>query len=301
MDENKLKDIVIEAWRTWELEPDLLLCPRITAFAKWFIENDPSYSDDITSDNIYVWIRQKEAEDNLKKALMEMYNVIDPLINSHLDTLLKKRRRLFLKDDYGFINDSKWQEELGYFMNRAVISKTLDVRVSVAAYISLLRAADNPGVIGINDNIDDFPIVEDYIKGYINAVLDNHAEEMTDQSIDVSTLDPNEYEHFCADLLKEIGWNVRVTQASGDQGIDVLAEKDGFLLALQCKKYSSPVGNKAVQEAYSGGTFYEAKATAVVSPVEYTSSAKELANSLGVLLLHHDDLSSLTVTDKEQE
>ncbi len=301
MDEEQLKDIVIEAWEKWELEPDLLLYPRITAFAKRFIEDGPNHSADITPNDIDVWINQKEAMDNLKNALKEMYDAIDPLINPHLDTLLKKRRRLLLKDDYGFINDSKWQEELGYFINRAVSPKTLDVRVNVAAHRSLLRAANNPGVIGINDKIDDFPIVEDDIKEYINVILDINVDEITEEEIDVSLLDPNEYEHFCADILKANGWDVRVTQASGDQGIDVLAEKDGFLLALQCKKYSSPVSNKAVQEAYSGGTFYEAKAFAVVSPVEYTSSAKELANSLGVLLLHHDDLSSLTVTDKEQE
>ena len=99
--------------------------------------------------------------------------------------------------------------------------------------------------------------------------------------------------------MKNAGWDTIGTKGSGDQGIDVIAEIDNFRLAIQCKKYTNPVGNKAVQEAYSGGAFYEANACAVVAPIEYTPSAKELADSLGVHLFHHDDLADLAITTKE--
>lgn len=41
-------------------------------------------------------------------------------------------------------------------------------------------------------------------------------------------MDGQTFEHFCADLLQSSGFsNVEVTQASGDFGIDILAQKDG--------------------------------------------------------------------------
>lgn len=62
-----------------------------------------------------------------------------------------------------------------------------------------------------------------------------------------------EYESRVADYLKSKGyWGVKVTQASGDYGIDVTAHKNGKKYAVQCKYYSQPVGIAAVQEAVAG-------------------------------------------------
>ena len=56
-----------------------------------------------------------------------------------------------------------------------------------------------------------------------------------------------EYESRVADYLKSKGyWGVKVTQASGDYGIDVTAHKNGKKYAVQCKYYSQPVGIAAV-------------------------------------------------------
>lgn len=68
----------------------------------------------------------------------------------------------------------------------------------------------------------------------------------------VIPLDGLDFEHWCATRLEEQGWHVRVSKASGDQGIDIEAMKDGMLVAIQCKRYAQPIGNKCVQEAYAG-------------------------------------------------
>ena len=69
-----------------------------------------------------------------------------------------------------------------------------------------------------------------------------------------------QFEHFCASLLRANGFrNVKVTQTSGDYGIDVLAQKGMDSYAIQCKCYSSPVGNHAVQEAFSGAAYCDDK------------------------------------------
>jgi len=106
------------------------------------------------------------------------------------------------------------------------------------------------------------------------------------------TTNPYEYEIKVATKLKSLGWSARTTSGSGDQGADVIAEMKEVVFVIQCKLYSGPVGNKAVQEVLAAKGYYDANVAAVVTNQSYTKSAKKLAYKLGVLLLHHDELES---------
>lgn len=107
-------------------------------------------------------------------------------------------------------------------------------------------------------------------------------------------MEGHDFEYFCADLLRKNGFSdVKVTQGSGDQGIDVLATKDGIKYGVQCKCYSSDIGNKAVQEVFSGKTFYNCHVGVVLTNRYFTASAKELAEKNGVLLWDRDKLNEL--------
>jgi len=106
-------------------------------------------------------------------------------------------------------------------------------------------------------------------------------------------MSPAEFEQRCADYLSLKGWHARITQYSGDQGVDVIARKSSHVLALQCKLYSSPVGNKAVQEAFAAKAYTGATKVAVVSNQRYTRSARKLASKTGVSLIHFTDLHCL--------
>jgi HJR/Mrr/RecB family endonuclease len=105
-----------------------------------------------------------------------------------------------------------------------------------------------------------------------------------------ASISPIEFEAHCARLLEQAGWKSRMTVATGDQGADILAERNGVLFVFQCKLYETPVGNKAVQEAYAAQRHYSAKGSAVVTNNQFTRSASELAATTGVLLLHYSDL-----------
>lgn len=108
-----------------------------------------------------------------------------------------------------------------------------------------------------------------------------------------ATTDGIAFEYTCANILRGRGFsNVRVTQASGDQGIDVLASSGGRRYAIQCKLYSNPVGNAAVQEAYAGMGYYGCTNAAVMTNSTFTKSAEDLANSLGVELWGNTPTSS---------
>lgn len=94
-----------------------------------------------------------------------------------------------------------------------------------------------------------------------------------------------QYEYECAEYLKSKGFiNVEVTKASGDQGVDVIAEKDGLKYAIQCKHYGNAVPNKAIQEIYAGAKFYGCDVAVVMTNSTFTKSAIELAKGIGVKL-----------------
>ena len=107
-------------------------------------------------------------------------------------------------------------------------------------------------------------------------------------------LDGPEFEAYVALVLKDNGFkHVALTKGSGDQGVDILAERNSRTYAIQCKNYAGAVGNFAVQEAYAGAQFYGCEVAAVICPGEFTRGAKELAGSTGVLLWDGKKLSHM--------
>ena len=108
---------------------------------------------------------------------------------------------------------------------------------------------------------------------------------------DFDSMDGNDFEAYCAEVLKKNGYTkVRMTEVKGDHGIDILADKDGERYAIQCKCYEGKVGNKAVQEAYSGCDIYEADHAVVLTNSYFTPQAEEDAERLQVLLWDRNDL-----------
>lgn len=111
---------------------------------------------------------------------------------------------------------------------------------------------------------------------------------------DYDLMEGHDFEYFCADLLRKNGFiNVEVTQGSGDHGIDILAEKDDISYAIQCKCYSSNIGNAAVQQAHTGKSLYKKNVAVVLTNRYFTAQAKEEAQQLGVKLWDRDKLNVL--------
>ena len=77
-------------------------------------------------------------------------------------------------------------------------------------------------------------------------------------------MDGFHFEYQCAEILKRYGF-----------------------YGIQCKYYSYPVGNKAVQEAYAGANFYDCDKAMVMTNLTFTRSATELAQKLEVELWDH--------------
>ena len=107
-------------------------------------------------------------------------------------------------------------------------------------------------------------------------------------------MDGHQFEQYCADLLIKNGFTqVEVTKASGDFGIDVLAEKDGVTYAIQCKYYTDKVGNHAVQEAFAGKEYYDRMIAVVMTNSIFTPAAIETAKETHVLLWDGSTLAKM--------
>lgn len=98
------------------------------------------------------------------------------------------------------------------------------------------------------------------------ADIDEASAERVSEQVEESTEDfiikrlktsqtPYQFEHFIAHLLKCMGYYSRVTQASGDGGVDIIAHRDelGFeppIIKVQCKQILSTIGRPDVQKLF---------------------------------------------------
>lgn len=103
----------------------------------------------------------------------------------------------------------------------------------------------------------------------------------------------HEFEFWLARSLEKFGWTAETTKGSGDQGVDVVASKDGMTIAIQAKCYQSKVGNAAVQEVFSGAAHRGISDAAVITTIGFTASAVQLAATTGVKLLYVSDIPRL--------
>ena len=107
-------------------------------------------------------------------------------------------------------------------------------------------------------------------------------------------LDGPEFEAYVALVLADNGFkHVELTKGSGDQGVDILCERNGKTYAIQCKNYDGAVGNFAVQEAYAGAEYYGCDVPVVVCPGTFTRGAIELAETTDVELWDGETLTRM--------
>lgn len=93
--------------------------------------------------------------------------------------------------------------------------------------------------------------------------------------MDFSSMSGWDFERYCADCLLKKGFTkAEVTSGSGDHGVDIIAEQNGIRFGIQCKLYQGQIPNKAVQEAYTGASYYDCDVAVIMSNSELTKQAQ---------------------------
>lgn len=194
-------------------------------------------------------------------------------VNEHYDTLCTKRDQTIYYDDYGNEKAEGFAKELLYFVENVVYP---DKKMEMEEKLKLAQI-----VADMMDKVQkERPKIDE-------------EEELDWQELEECHINPYEFECNCKKILEKAGWTARTTPKSGDQGVDVIAQKQDKLIVVQCKLYNQPVGNKAVQEIVAGRTYYHADYAAVVSNNTFTKSARQLAKSCDVILLNVKKLKDI--------
>jgi len=205
-----------------------------------------------------------------RKRKFKIEQAVNTTIKQHKRALVRKRFQTLRHDDYGNLIADQWLKEINYFMDKVVAPVIFSLGSKEVKTYATMRSAL---VIQVANVIESEKSAETFTLG--------------------PNLTPTDYEKYCAQQLISAGWMANTTKASGDQGTDIIAIKGHIRLVVQCKLYSQPVGNKAVQEVAAARTHEQADFAAVVTNSRYTYSAQQLATTNQVLLLHHSDLTHI--------
>ena len=208
---------------------------------------------------------------------------IEKEITFNTQALRVKRIHTVQRDDFGTINWDKWLDARTYYF-----------RTRIQPIVSNAGLSSLPaGFAEIIDNMIEAAATSTPAMGS----LDEYASFVSSPETYDPRMNPVDYEIFCALQLQRAGWDTRTTVTTGDQGADVIAKQAGKVLVVQCKLYSSPVGNDAVQQVHAAKAFQSAQIAAVVSNQPFTRAAKQLASISGIYLLHHEELQSFRPLD----
>lgn len=240
----------------------------------------------------------------------------------YLPVLTRKAKQLIYRDEYGDVHYEKFLNELLHFahtrdleeINEEIceifperITRVLFDWNSYVANISYLvypvpqreDFESDKDIQKAKELVSDmlFEVLKNVLEKKVLRVLESTANPKTmetEPETKEPEISPYDYEEKIGRKFKILGWNSIVTKGSGDQGADVIIEKGEHRGVVQCKMYSQPVGNKAVQEVHAAKSYYDATFSVVVSNQDYTPSARMLATKLGVYLINDSEIRNFS-------
>jgi len=99
-----------------------------------------------------------------------------------------------------------------------------------------------------------------------------------------------DFEHWVADLFRQAGYRVELTQVTGDHGVDLWAYRSSEVVAIQCKRWDGTVGEPVIRDLYGAMTATNAKAGCLVTTARFTPQAQQFAQNKALGLIDLDKL-----------
>ena len=212
--------------------------------------------------------------------------------------LNKKRKENLIKD----VNILGLNNDINNFINRAGIEKGKDAWK----------------YIGYGFNIDKMKIFIKTLKEkglkikevndleYILKVfIDNKEENIIKGGFSFnenkfSSLSGTEFENLLIKLFESINYVVEHPGSVGDQGGDLILNKDGERILIQAKCYTNNIGNQAVQQAVAAKKYYDCGRAMVIGTADFTREAVDLARANNVELMKKKQLQELLLLHLNQ-
>lgn len=242
-----------------------------------------------------LFLEQDCKEQFLQTGDFETPELIDPLLEQDIiliqhaiEAILYEKRASVLFLELKLLIQKRQAEQIIYILEQIGFIGKAEGYHSHEILVSAEEYQKNPFVF-----LDKAESLEKaYMNERITDLQDIQAHPNLSSSMD--SMSGYEFEEFCCNLLKQNGFsNVTQTKLSGDDGLDIVAEKDDIKYGFQCKCYSSPVGNKAVQEAYTGAMMYHCDVAVVMTNNSFSPQAIRTAEQTRVKLWDRSKIEEL--------
>jgi Holliday junction resolvase len=222
-------------------------------------------------------LKEKAAREDKEKTQQELFARNEDLVKKFLQIA---ERKISIIDDYG---DEKWEalpSEIENCLKKIAQRENKKIDWKRCAKYSYLLPTEYQWLRHELENV--FRIYH----------LNQQARSFTRD--DLSTMTGIEFEAWIVKLLKENGFDdVRGTPATGDQGADILANKDGRHIVIQAKRHKGTVSNKAVQEVIAALQYYGGNEGWVITNSTFTPSAVALAQKSKIRLIDREGLAHI--------
>jgi len=140
----------------------------------------------------------------------------------------------------------------------------------------------------------------------INHYIQTSEENLTRESIlkepqKFSSLSGSEFEKLIYRLFIAKGYNVELIGKSGDQGGDLIANKNGERILIQAKCYRDwSTGNDAVQQVVGAMKIYDCNKAQVITTSYFTPEAIVLAKANTTELISKEQLQNLLMDNLKE-
>ena len=317
-DQECIDDSLLATFRTWKLFDILIRDKNVTEFVLRAIQNEIGMKE--LYQTAKFWAKEN---DNVQIFLQSNYNnILDRAIEAllfhfHTEARISKYKDYdkFPESVSDFFSDTKMsqKENLIDFVVNVIIVKEQEEIAELLTDIAIYGIENSD--YNLSTIISIFLHTEERAKQIEAALLtrqvlshvkitENKSEKISHKKqtkIDFDSMDGYGFERYVGHLLLKKGYkNITVTQKSGDFGVDITAEKDSIVYAIQCKYYTGPVGVNAVNEVKGGMAHYRAHVGVVITNSTFTNQAIQLARENKIVLWNVKQLLDRSENDDNQ-
>ncbi|EQB4341407.1 restriction endonuclease [Clostridium botulinum] len=124
-----------------------------------------------------------------------------------------------------------------------------------------------------------------YIKRTIFYI--NKTYSYLDVQKEIKAMDDRQFEIFCGELFKQLGFKVKVTQKTCDGGKDIVLKRNGFTTYVECKKYgiNNLIGREPLQKLVGSSIADSVLNMIFITTSDFNKNAKEYAKKMDSLKL----------------
>jgi len=112
---------------------------------------------------------------------------------------------------------------------------------------------------------------------------------------DAYNCSPVEFETLVKLLFERVGYQVQTTPHTGDDGIDLVLQKDNQTELVQCKRFKNNVSVQVIREFYGVMVDCRCAKGYVVTTGHFTAPARDFAAGKGIHLIDGPELADMLV------